>query len=228
METSKISSKLSASDPKLGAQNLVPSGVCAANTWQDLKDRYKDDKNLGILHRPVLAWDAAIDEILSSPFMAVQFTYQKGQDIRLVGAELDEELNLQSASAGFFYADVMSLAEGFLQLSNSDEIGIRLERVVSDKCKYLHVDLLSYRLITTYRGPTTEYLPNDFVIRSGLGQQDNAKVCKDFDRIESLPDNSVAIMKGEKFNTGKGLVHRSPAYDPQQPRLILRMDVLGG
>jgi hypothetical protein len=221
-----LETKLLITEPKIECPIITYPHVCMAKNWSDLETVKKPAYNLGILQRDGIHFKTAVDEILYSDFGDTLFRYNKEEDIRVIGATLDEDLELKSDTAYYFYEDVMTLAKEFIQFTESSEIGIKLEIVTTDSCKFYHVDMLTYRLITTYAGATTHWMPNEYVIRSGLGQQDNTKAVTNENLYHTLPKYSVGIMKGEKQNEGKGLVHRSPPLVAGQERLILRMDVL--
>jgi hypothetical protein len=101
-------------------------------------------------------------------------------------------------------------------------------------CPRFHVDHVICRLICTYFGSGTEWLPESSVTRSALGIID---VKADFadaiahnqgcePDIRTLREGSVGLLKGEKWpgNEGRGLVHRSPAASAEQSRLVVTLD----
>jgi hypothetical protein len=129
-------------------------------------------------------------------------------------------------------ADIRLLAEMFSYLFGLETIGLRLTALTSSMCPRFHVDRVPCRLITTYVGTGTEWLPNDSVDRSKLGAASNglsdaqSGVYSSPQAIQSLHPGDVALLKGEAWegNEGAGLVHRSPAVDPGQQRLLLTLD----
>jgi len=115
--------------------------------------------------------------------------------------------------------DAVMFALWFKDLSSVQTVRFKLERVVGDECRAFHCDRNALRLISTYRGPTTEVALNDNVVRSALGQAGresfditNARVVKRAHDVFRLPVGAVAVMKGDAYpgNEGRGLVHRSP------------------
>ncbi|UEM07833.1 DUF1826 domain-containing protein (plasmid) [Skermanella rosea] len=123
--------------------------------------------------------------------------------------------------------DVARLADVFAGITGAATLRVRLEPVPGDGCKYFHADSVGIRLLCTYRGPGTWWLPDDAVERPALGSGDNAAVVRDPARIQVLGAGHVALLKGDAWpgNRGRGAVHRSPPADRGAgPRLLLSID----
>ena len=89
------------------------------------------------------------------------------------------------------------------------------------------VDHVVCRMICTYLGPGTEWLPEAQVNRNAFDQPSgSADKCNNETSIQRLGEGSVALLKGERWpgNEGRGLVHRSPAASADQPRLVVTLD----
>jgi hypothetical protein len=72
------------------------------------------------------------------------------------------------------------------------------------------------RLLTTYRGPTTEWVRHAYA-EQAIHEQ------REFEGpLEQLGDNDVAIFKGSCASPDRGIVHRSPLITGTgQTRLLL-------
>lgn len=124
-------------------------------------------------------------------------------------------------------ADIVHLVRLFADLAAACTVAVRLETVAGHGCRYFHADNVGIRLLCTYRGAGTLWLPDDAVDRSALGRGDNAAVAPDPSRVRALAPGHVGLLKGEAWpdNRGLGLVHRSPPADPRHgPRLLLCLD----
>ena len=62
-------------------------------------------------------------------------------------------------------------------------------------------------MLTTYRGPTTEWVHPQYAARAMSEQK------RFTGPVEQLQENSVAIFKGSCASLGKGIVHRSPPIE---------------
>ena len=123
--------------------------------------------------------------------------------------------------------DVARLGAVFAGITGAATLRVRLEPVPGDGCKYFHADSVGIRLLCTYRGPGTWWLPDDAVERAALGGGDNAAIVRDPARIQVLAAGQVALLKGDAWpgNRGRGAVHRSPPADRGAgPRLLLSID----
>lgn len=129
-------------------------------------------------------------------------------------------------------ADIELLADMFSCLFEISGIGLRLTTLTDTMCPKFHVDRVPCRLITTYVGAGTEWLPHDSVDRSKLGagsgglSDAESGLYPQAQPVQSLATGDVALLKGELWhgNEGAGAVHRSPAVEPGQKRLILTFD----
>jgi hypothetical protein len=91
-------------------------------------------------------------------------------------------------------------------------------------CPRFHVDKVPCRLVTTYHGIATEWLPHHCVNRSKLGAGNAGKsdeqsgLFQHPNNIHQLHQGEVALLKGESWegNEGAGLVHRSPSMPVTQ------------
>lgn len=100
--------------------------------------------------------------------------------------------------------DIEGLLKAFADITGSDHVDVRLERIEHDACWKFHRDSVEVRLVTTYRGPATEW------VRTAHAEQAIAEQ-KDFaGPLEKLGDHDVALFKGSRAGTNSGIVHRSP------------------
>lgn len=109
-------------------------------------------------------------------------------------------------------ADIRDLAHRFAHLMQVGAVRIRLEGIASNACRKIHSDYTDVRLITTYSGPGTDYLPQ------GLAPSD--------ENLVRLPAGHVALFKGRLFAEGhEPCLHRSPPVgDTGEKRLVLVID----
>lgn len=129
--------------------------------------------------------------------------------------------------------DIAQLVDMFCYLFDSDRAGLRLTALDTAMCPKFHVDRVSCRLVTTYHGAATEWLPHNVIDRSKLGHGSEGKpdetsgLIANFEDIQQLSFGDVALLKGELWdgNDSAGLVHRSPALTIGEQRLLLTLDI---
>ena len=100
--------------------------------------------------------------------------------------------------------DIAKLIQVFSRITAKARVDVRLERVDDDACWKFHRDSVDARLITTYRGPTTEWVKPSHGERAIREQKEFSGP------LERLGAHDVAIFKGARASTGNGIVHRSP------------------
>lgn len=138
---------------------------------------------------------------------------------------------LPAALTAALRADIAHLVRLFADLTTAGTVAVRLETMTGDGCRYFHTDSVGIRLLCTYRGAGTLWVPDDAVDRKALGRGDNAAVTPDPSRVRALAPGHVGLLKGEAWpgNRHRGLVHRSPTRDPRVgPRLLLCLDHADG
>ncbi|MDC3124746.1 DUF1826 domain-containing protein [Gammaproteobacteria bacterium] len=128
--------------------------------------------------------------------------------------------------------DANELIDMFCWLFDLDQVGLRMTVLREAMCPKFHVDQVPCRLVTTYCGIGTQWLPNNSVNReklgygsAGLSDQESGLYGNESD-IRQIATADVALLKGEGWqgNQNAGLVHRSPAIPSRESRLLLTLD----
>lgn len=128
--------------------------------------------------------------------------------------------------------NIAELVDIFCCLFELDRVGLRLTALDQAMCPRFHVDHVPARLVTTFQGSATQWLPHNKIDRSKLGHasqgksDDESGLFKSRNDIQQLSSGDVALLKGEGWqgNEGAGLVHRSPALEEGGKRLLLTLD----
>ncbi|XKE46878.1 DUF1826 domain-containing protein [Halomonas organivorans] len=187
---------------------------------------FEDAITLAVLRRP-LPHDllvGALAQTRAERPLSFAWRGTPGDDLR---AALLETVHCPGAS-GPLVEDVVTLAEAMACLFDTQDVGLRLRRLDAPMCPRFHCDNLPVRLVTTYLGPGSEWLPETAVNRAGLGAPTPGKpdIVREEAAIRRLEAGDVALLKGSGWvgNEARGLVHRSPAMGNGQPRLLLSID----
>jgi len=93
--------------------------------------------------------------------------------------------------------------------------------VSDDQCRKFHVDAVRLRLVTTYVGPGTEWVPGEAVDREALARlipcpaEANAAIVPVASAIHRAEAGHVLVLKGSRHENaaGGGAVHRSPPIE---------------
>lgn len=124
--------------------------------------------------------------------------------------------------------DISLNIKHFMNATKASNVFFRFEPVLDDKCSLFHVDNNFYRMLCTYVGAGTLWIPNDKVDRQFLGMGCNEDIAKDSASIYQASKLDVLILKGERSFANRigGAVHRSPAFDGKERRLLLKVDYI--
>jgi hypothetical protein len=122
----------------------------------------------------------------------------------------------RDGAAELLIEDIAMLVDEFASLMRDTQVDIRLEAVSHDACWKFHRDCVAGRLITTYRGATTQWVTE---------QQEKAALREQRDfkgELQHLPKHAVALFRGNCAAPALGVVHRSPPISGTgETRLLL-------
>jgi|JI8StandDraft_2_1071088.scaffolds.fasta_scaffold11293_3 hypothetical protein len=157
---------------------------------------------LAALHDPAInlvVWERTLGDDLRAALAAVDLG--RVQDVRLalpvcgLQAGLPPALAAAGWHAPALAADVADLAQRFAGVMACAAVEIRLDMVRGDACRKFHADYVSARLVTTYLGPGTDWLPDD---------------SRDETPARRLAAGAVGLFKGRTWPTERPIIHRSP------------------
>lgn len=123
--------------------------------------------------------------------------------------------------------DLALLTRIMFRATRTSAVHVRLERLLHDGCKFFHSDIVGIRLLCSYAGEGTQWLPDYAVNRLALGSKSNDRICSDRAAIGSLQRGAVGLFKGDRWpgNAGRGVVHRSPpVQSDHEARVLLCLD----
>lgn len=192
---------------------------------------YRDDVNIAIWHRKLgETLSQAADSILDQ-FPALKISLIASPEA--IYPAIDRELGF-SAESKVLAEDIAHLADIYASLFDLNRVGLRVSALDRAMCPRFHVDRVPCRLVTTYQGAATEWLPNIFADRTklGVGNQgkpdDQSGLFDCANDVQYLGRGDVALLKGESWegNEGNGLIHRSPRLSGNIRRLLLTLDFM--
>jgi hypothetical protein len=127
--------------------------------------------------------------------------------------------------------DIVFLSELLRDLTGADRVGVRLMRLLKPACPNLHFDRVGLRLVTTYSGPGTEYLPDRWTPgdpRSSANLPGRKLLGSVHEPVRTSSAGDVVFLKGTLWegNEEHGAVHRSPQFPSSEPRVVATLDPL--
>ena len=165
--------------------------------------------------------DSFFREIMHEPFRIIGKISKKNssEDIKRI---LRDIIPL-SSQTNFFYktwvSDMSEICQIFCDTLNSKSVSFCLG--TERGCSRYHIDNVPMRLLVTYMGQGTEWLPNEIANRAAFEEGlPNEKIVKDSSKIKSIKTFNVAIFRGG----AAGLLHRTPDSALKNPSILLRLD----
>lgn len=143
-------------------------------------------------------------------------------DPRISSTELLRELVRPISCEGsrfWMRRDIEELIAVLLTRLGDQRLRVQLGPVRTDQCRKFHVDFLTERLLCTYVGPGTEWIPDDAVDWSAIEnppqcpREANQAICRDPSQIRRALGGDVLILRGRHFAGSRGVVHRSPPIE---------------
>ena len=195
----------------------------------ELSEIYKEEIN-------ILVWQRIINDkllkageyILSRhPELAISEVVKPEEIEKILIEEIDSSHEVACISK-----DISKIVKIFCTLFNVNSVWLRLDAIDKPMCPRFHADYLKCRLVSTYIGPATQWIPHDLVNHSKLGSGNEGKsdkesglFLKDAD-IKQLNIGDIGLLKGEAWegNQGGGMVHRSPHSEDSKQRLYMTID----
>ena len=115
--------------------------------------------------------------------------------------------------------DITHLCKIFSDIQNTNSISMWLGS--KRGCKRYHIDNVSQRLLVTYSGEGTEWLPDDAGDKIAyLNGEPNEKILKNSKRKQIVNEWDIAIFKGGS----EGLLHKTPDTALNKHSILLRLD----
>ena len=151
---------------------------------------------------------------------ALRFPARFDQIVSMPSYDLSAAVHgLAEPARTWLTTDIAVLLAQLAHLANAPRLRVSFGAVRTNQCPKFHVDYVRYRLMTTYTGPGTEWVPDDAVRREALNhpvecpREANKEIVRDASAVRHGAVGEVLVMKGARHETGRGAVHRSPPIE---------------
>lgn len=196
--------RFEALSPQQPVKAVSPDGMHQAlsDKREVLCEIFRDDVNLVVWQRQSNPQLLQYAQLLPADLLLKRMV--RLDEVRSI---LDQQLP-DGEGKDIFAADISEAAQMLGCLMDTDTIGVRLAVLQHTQCPNWHTDHVMLRLLITYLGEGTQYLP------IGLGSQAQ----------QVLPEH-VALLKGSAWSDkSSAIVHRSPPGTLR--RVVLTLDPL--
>lgn len=195
------------------------SNTLFTNSNVELSQITNPDKNIAIYKRSVSTFESTIHQVIKANLK-----------LKLEGNEQDVFNQLSNSlfeigvKNNLFLNDIRELIQTFKQISKATSFKVLLSVVDSNMCTKFHTDINTLRLLCSYAGPGTLWLPDEIVDSVDNPGEINWEA--NFPTsIQQAETGDIVILKGAIYPNGKAIYHKSPAIEgSQQKRLLLRID----
>ena len=187
----------------------------------------EDDSYLSIVERPTPKGANVFFKELLDHSLNINITVSKKLAFTDIRNSLDHVLssNIQeNLFYNFWIKDMSCVTKIFANIIKETKVCFSLETLRG--CRRYHIDNVPMRLLVTYYGKGTEWLPpsacNYLAYYNG---EKNEKIIKDKSKKKFLNSWDIAIFKGKKFIDGdRGILHRTPDAALGKQSLLMRID----
>lgn len=214
--------------------NIIDTIKARRPSWGNeptaLADIYQEECNIAVWKRHL---NAELEQVVRNFFVSNR-SFQASMTVSTHDAMTSIQKVLGDSNLFAPLSEsIAELVDMFCYLFDLKRAGLRLTALDKAMCPKFHVDRVSCRLVTTFQGGATEWLPHKVVDRSKLGHgskgvpDEESGLFRNSGDIQQLNTGDVALLKGELWedNEGAGLVHRSPSLMTGEQRLLLTLDI---
>ena len=189
---------------------------------ENLTSFNSEQSQLALVERDALSGSSAFfSKLMQTKFNVIGQVFRTSSvaDIRVL---LEEDIPANLKSDPFFelwVADMANVCNVFCDMVEEDAIGFCLG--TERGCRRYHIDNVPMRLLVTYAGQGTEWLPESASDREAFeGGMSNEFILKDPSARQFVGLWDIAVFRGGP----KGLLHRTPDSALNGPSILLRLD----
>lgn len=199
-------------------QDVKPKNWAVVNNAKWLHEIHESDINVAILKRDIKVFNREISLLVSET-----------TKIELHGSVevLISKLKNKLKEYKLISKDIISLLLNFKEITRATSFKLLLTTVDTNMCRKFHIDNITLRLLCTYFGPGTLWLPEDSINRKALnGVSNNNAIVINENNTQQVKTGDVLLLKGQKYcATSNAVMHKSPIIEGHGlKRLLLRID----
>jgi hypothetical protein len=196
--------------------------IYQSNKLQDLKNFDEYSAQLGIIERSMpVGVDAFFQKLMRSHF---KFSGEVSKDAAFLDIRniLNKEFS-QEIKAELLYdewlEDMAEVCKTFCVLEKIEAVSFHLG--TQRACRRYHIDNVPKRMLVTYAGKGTEWLPDEAADREAfLSGEPNEKIIKDPSALQFINQWDVAVFRGGP----EGVLHRTPDAALNGPSILMKLD----
>ncbi len=188
---------------------------------KSLQDIHLKSKNIAVYQRDMELLSKQLGQIAEQ-----EIECRASGTVNEILSVLQDYFNNNLSQSSSLFEDVSKLLRLFEKLTQTSSFRLLLTTVSTDMCRKFHTDINDLRLLCTYVGPGTLWLPDEIIDRKVLqaGGRDE-DIITDVQQIQQASAGEVVLLKGALFPDADPILHRSPSIEKNgEKRLLLRID----
>ena len=206
---------------------MIPIHMLASNNaaiddnTKILQDIHLKTKNISVYRREIASLEKGLDQAIKLPI-----EYRAGGTVEEIDFSLRTYFTNMLPKHVDFMEDILHLLELFKQITRVGSFRISLVKVSSNMCPRFHADNNQLRMLCTYYGPGTLWLPDHVGDRKAYRTgQSNQKILSDESLVRQAGTGDVVILKGALYPRTTPVLHRSPSIEENGgERILLSID----
>lgn len=187
---------------------------------QALQDIHIKSKNIAIHQRDIEVLGQELDLIANQSIEC-----RASGTIEEILAQLNNYFESNLSKCDALLEDITELLEVFKKVSKASSFRLLLATVSTNMCRRFHTDINDLRLLCTYVGQGTLWLPDEAINQKAVARGSNEEIVSDEQLIQQANTGDVVILKGALYEDANPILHRSPSIEKSgEQRLLLRID----
>ncbi len=186
-----------------------------------LADIKHESKNIAIYQRDIGSIETELAQ-LADQTIECKLSGSKNDLL----SQLEDYFEKELPQCPLLLQDIVKALDIFEQTTKASTFRLLLASISTNMCRKFHTDINYLRLLCTYIGPGTLWLPNEAADQ--LDRQRGKAYQEDYidpHLIQQARTGDLVILKGALFPDGNAVLHRSPTIeDDGEVRLLLRID----
>ena len=200
--------------------NLYANAAIGKNE-KVLQDIHLKSKNIAIYERNITSLSEELHRVMEQSIEC-----RASGTVAEILSSVEDYFTHHLSNCPSLMEDIGRLVKLFDETTKASSLRLLLTTVSTNMCRKFHTDINDVRLLCTYVGQGTLWLPDEVVDYKALQRRGNDReVVKDKQQIQQVRTGDVVLLKGALYPDANPILHRSPSIEKSgEKRLLLRID----
>lgn len=186
-----------------------------------LSEIHHPAKNIAIYERSITHLEETVSSLVNN-----EIKYDSTGTLDEIQEDLAQYLAGYTDDSQHIIADIIELLKLFGNVVNTTVFTVFLATINSDMCRKFHTDVNQIRMLCTYFGSGTLWLPDSAIEIKLDDETKRKKISINEELAEEVATGNVVLLKGSLYPNATPVYHRSPSIkENNYRRLLLRVDI---